>query len=423
MNHQEIHNKLHEALQKRKDATGLWGDDWLSIYAGLILQEHHPVDRNSVNEISDFVARTEINDRYLGQGRNLLAGFLAVPFLEKLGRDTEANTIASRTEESFRKFDELEQTKFSILNSPQFLYGSAFAICKSSKFSSEIVSILKEIIAKKVENLSLPSISRSCLILAAAMLLQLDRRVQVDKFISSIDTTKLRIDENVLLLWFLAKFGEVISSGLPKPSRKAYLTTYSSVESALDAQLPAVSFDLIAPSDDSAITTQIYCLSPMELILLDEIVLARSLTKGVNVQYLFDQLPLHAKVRKQTVKLFQEGNYSQTVEESFKLLIDEVKNRAGHPKDNRGDEFDGVPLMRHVFGLNKPILVFNKLKTKAERDEQEGMTNLFVGATQGIRNPATHVPSQRMNPFDALEAIELASFLMNRLEKARRAKP
>jgi uncharacterized protein (TIGR02391 family) len=423
MNHQAIHNKVHEALQRRKDSTGLWGDDWLSIYLGLILQAHHPIDGNAVSEVADLITRREMDGSYFRQGRNLLAGFLAVPFLERLGRDTESTAIAQRADISLRESYALEQTKFSVLNSPEFLYGSSLALNRSRRFGAGSVSILKETLTKKMESLSPSSVSRSCFILAAAILLGVNCRPQIDDFISSVDTASLRIDENIQLLWFFAKFGEQMSNGLPKAHQRVYLARYGAVESALDAQLPAVSFDLVEPSDEGAIITQVYCLTPLELVFLDEIVLSRSFTKGVNVQYLFDQLPLHPAVRDHSAKLFQEGNYPQAVEESFKLIIAEVKVRAGHPKDNKGNELDGVPLMRRVFELSRPILAFSKLKTRPERDIQEGVGNLFVGATQGIRNPVTHVPGHRMNPLEALEQIEFASYLMNTLEKARKVKP
>jgi uncharacterized protein (TIGR02391 family) len=51
---------------------------------------------------------------------------------------------------------------------------------------------------------------------------------------------------------------------------------------------------------------------------------------------------------------------------------------------------DGVALMSTVFSPNDPILAFNSLANQTDKDEQQGLMHLFMGAVLGIRNPRAH---------------------------------
>jgi uncharacterized protein (TIGR02391 family) len=46
--------------------------------------------------------------------------------------------------------------------------------------------------------------------------------------------------------------------------------------------------------------------------------------------------------------------------------------------------------MQKVFSEHNPILKFNRLKTRTDQDEQEGLRFLFAGVVKAIRNTRGH---------------------------------
>lgn len=77
--------------------------------------------------------------------------------------------------------------------------------------------------------------------------------------------------------------------------------------------------------------------------------------------------------------MYLDGHYSQAVFESGKALIDLVKTKSGR------QDLDGIALMQAVFSANDPILAFNDRSDQSDRDEQQGMMYLFMGAAMGLR--------------------------------------
>jgi Protein of unknown function (Hypoth_ymh) len=58
-------------------------------------------------------------------------------------------------------------------------------------------------------------------------------------------------------------------------------------------------------------------------------------------------------------------------------------------------DIEGAPLMQSVFSVNNPILAFNGLADQSDRDEQQGMMQLYAGAVMAIRNPGGHRVADR----------------------------
>ncbi len=75
--------------------------------------------------------------------------------------------------------------------------------------------------------------------------------------------------------------------------------------------------------------------------------------------------------------------------------------------------------MTTVFSVKNPVLAFNDLSDQSDRDEQEGMMHLYVGAVLAVRNPRRHAfPGD--SPRRALEYIVMLSMLASRLEETKR---
>lgn len=121
---------------------------------------------------------------------------------------------------------------------------------------------------------------------------------------------------------------------------------------------------------------------------------------------------LHPLVRDAAQMLFADGHYRQAVFDASVALVGAVRTRAGSTED-------GVRLMRSVFQGQNPLLRVNALADQSDRDEQDGIANLMVGAVSGIRNPRAHGIRPDSAQY-ALEALYLLSFLARYTEGAQK---
>lgn len=126
----------------------------------------------------------------------------------------------------------------------------------------------------------------------------------------------------------------------------------------------------------------------------------------------FGLLHVHPRIRKASEPLFRDGHYGQAVLEAFKAVNNSVKEKSA-----RGD-LDGKALMAEVFRPESATLRLNELKTKSDRDEQEGDKFLYMGAQVGIRNPKAHEEISQMEAADAFKLIAFASHLCQRVDDA-----
>ena len=126
----------------------------------------------------------------------------------------------------------------------------------------------------------------------------------------------------------------------------------------------------------------------------------------------FDELITIEPIRSVSRDLFSDGHYARAVEEAFKCLNNEVKDKSTL------SETDGSPLMQKAFSADKPTLRLNDLNTVSEKDEQHGYKDLYAGAMTGIRNPRAHEHALEDDPEVAIELLTLANHLMRKLDTA-----
>ena len=133
---------------------------------------------------------------------------------------------------------------------------------------------------------------------------------------------------------------------------------------------------------------------------------------------LFDRYDFHEQIKGVAFKQFEGGFFKEAIQNSLVEVIDQVKIKAKHPKNDRGRELDGDDLMNHVFGCDnqKPKIKFNALKTSLDKAEQRGLMNLFKGIC-GIRDRKAHLNSIQKDPVKTIEFLSLASLLMRLLEE------
>jgi uncharacterized protein (TIGR02391 family) len=133
---------------------------------------------------------------------------------------------------------------------------------------------------------------------------------------------------------------------------------------------------------------------------------------------LFEKYELHSRIKGVAFNRFQDGYFKESIQNALVEVIDQVKVKAGHPKNNRGHELDGDDLMNRVFGCDnqEPVIKFNELHTSLDKAEQRGIMYLFKGVV-GIRDKKAHLNFVQNDPLKTFEYLSLASLLMRLLDE------
>jgi uncharacterized protein (TIGR02391 family) len=139
---------------------------------------------------------------------------------------------------------------------------------------------------------------------------------------------------------------------------------------------------------------------------------ARSLATGSEESegdmHPFDERNIHPEISSVSLKLFDNGHYSQATFEAFKYLDNRVKKLS---KINDS----GYKLMMAAFSETNPKIKLTALSSSSEIDEQMGYKHIFAGAMSAIRNPRGH--DNTTDPIDrCLDHLSFASVLLRRLE-------
>ena len=121
----------------------------------------------------------------------------------------------------------------------------------------------------------------------------------------------------------------------------------------------------------------------------------------------FDERNIHPELSKVSLKLFDNGHYSQATFEAFKYLDNQVKKFSGINES-------GQKLMMAAFADSNPKIRLTPLSTQSEIDEQQGYRFIFAGSMSAIRNPRGH--DITADPIDrCLDHLSFASVLLRRL--------
>lgn len=122
----------------------------------------------------------------------------------------------------------------------------------------------------------------------------------------------------------------------------------------------------------------------------------------------FDERNIHPAISALSVKLFDDGHYSQATFEAFKYLDIQVK-KLSSINDS------GFKLMMAALSETNPKIKLTPLVTQSEIDEQMGYKHVFAGAMSAIRNPRGH--DINIDPIDrCLDHLSFASVLLRRLD-------
>lgn len=133
-----------------------------------------------------------------------------------------------------------------------------------------------------------------------------------------------------------------------------------------------------------------------------------SSTAGKDGTHPFDERNIHPEIAKVSLNLFDNGHYSQSTFEAFKLLDNTVKDLSSISES-------GFKLMMAAFNETAPKIELNKLITASDKDEQLGFRHIFAGVMAAIRNPRGH--EIKTDTIDlCLDHLSVASVLFRTLE-------
>ncbi|WP_159712160.1 TIGR02391 family protein [Sphingomonas sp. AX6] len=122
----------------------------------------------------------------------------------------------------------------------------------------------------------------------------------------------------------------------------------------------------------------------------------------------FEERNIHPEIASVSMKLFDDGHYSQATFEAFKFIDLEVKRVSGVNES-------GHKLMMAAFSDSNPKIKLTRLVTASEIDEQGGYRFIFAGAMSAIRNPRGH--EINIDPIGrCLDHLSFASVLLRRLD-------
>lgn len=108
---------------------------------------------------------------------------------------------------------------------------------------------------------------------------------------------------------------------------------------------------------------------------------------------------------------FKDDRYEEAIFSAYKLVEEEVRNKAGLDADDIG-----VTLMTKALHPDTGRLVIPSCKVPSE---QEGVYNLFKGAIAFFKNPISHRTVDYNDRLMAIEIISLADLLLQILSKAK----
>jgi len=173
----------------------------------------------------------------------------------------------------------------------------------------------------------------------------------------------------------------------------------------------------ISLDEESASDTQ-RILSVPEIAMLYEAVTKETINPDPII--LFENFPLHERIRKLAEDHFKNGKYVAAVFEATKALNEKIQERSGILDKSE------VNLVQFTMNLGKgkqPLIRFNdELRKRSGRNEQIGVENIFEGVFKAFRNPKGHEPEDKkmvqLDPYEALEQLIIINYLMKRLIKA-----
>jgi uncharacterized protein (TIGR02391 family) len=121
---------------------------------------------------------------------------------------------------------------------------------------------------------------------------------------------------------------------------------------------------------------------------------------------------LHPDVRAAAARYIESDRIEVAIPEAFKALRNRVKQMSGL-------DIDTNDIMAKAFATGDPPIRLTQLLSQTERDIQEGLRFIFMGAALAIRNKGAHELLEPMRDDEAFEELGLLSMLFRCLDRAQ----
>jgi uncharacterized protein (TIGR02391 family) len=105
-------------------------------------------------------------------------------------------------------------------------------------------------------------------------------------------------------------------------------------------------------------------------------------------------------------------NYFHAVFEATKSLAEKIRTKSEL-------QLDGSELVDRAFGVKRPLLAINSLRSETEVSEQIGLSNMIKGVFGLFRNVTAHAPKVNwpIEEQDALDLLTIVSYLHRRIDE------
>jgi uncharacterized protein (TIGR02391 family) len=130
-------------------------------------------------------------------------------------------------------------------------------------------------------------------------------------------------------------------------------------------------------------------------------------TEGVVWAFLHPEILAIAKPR------MEAGHFADAVEASLKHVNALLQQRY---RKLTNEDLDGSKLVKRLFSVENPLLMFGDLSTQTGKSMQIGYMELFSGAMTGIRNPKAHA-NVAIDERRALHFLFVASLLRFKIDE------
>lgn len=341
-------------------------------------------------------SRWATSEKALEYDRNVGAlGMFCFVLNETKHREWEK--ISNLILEKLKDLTSKKMHKFHPLNDPEVVFGLSIGFGK--EVSDFLLKHLKE--GARSE-----SLKRHLFFTAA--LIELGAKTRLTNLLPPAE--QIRIDDLIPAIWFVERYGSYGTFQQIKPTLWDMFTKSKETLS-------------LEPYKEANISGQ-RILSSAELAMLYEALVLE--TKEPDPVMLFDDYPLHPRIKGVAESLFKQGEYFNAVFEATKVLNDLVR------RITKSQEHE-INLMQSAMGdpkakeIKNPKIKFNELDPtvldyQSQQNEQRGLSMIACGIFHAFRHPKGHEPQDTswgdIHPYEALDQLIVISHIMNRIEKA-----
>lgn len=279
-----------------------------------------------------------------------------------------------------------EISKFSPLNDPEQVFCISII---SKELTNKHRKSLEEAISKKLEGRLLRQV------LYIASMIELGN--------VNIEWPQLRQNDSpedlIALIWLHEKY------------KKYHTKDVASLWESFKNLKPIINFNTLEEGEG------LINISNRSISMLYESILLE--IHGCDPNTLFDNYPLHPRIRQISKDYFKRGSYAVAVEQAAKALNKFIQEKTGIRNKSETELIQAT-----IKNIRDPKIIFNEfLNEDSGKNEQAGLASIAEGIFKAFRNPKGHEPQDhpivQVDAYDALDQLIIISYIMKRIEKAQ----